>query len=448
MLSFHPLTGSQIKEYVTMPRKKAQTKPGKTQSQKLIRQSARIYGSKQTATYVRESSPRWISAWDSGAAGPDLQMMYRGKKTESEILSCRHNIQLKEIASYGQIHLHSAPNFLIEGENFAVLRLLLDDKKIAGKVREVYIDPPFSTGQEFRIGKTRTATISSRNGDPIAYKDKLSGAQFLEFLRERLVLLRELLADDGSIYLHIDYKIGHYVKIVMDEVFGPGNFINNITRIKCNPKNFSRKGYGNVKDMVLFYSKTKNFLWNEPRVEMTEEDIKRLFSKVDDQGRRYTTTPLHAPGETQNGDTGKKWNGLFPPSGRHWRVSRNELTRLNNLNLIEWSKTGNPRKKIYADEILSKGKKLQDVWELKDPPYPAYPTEKNLDLLKRIICASSRPGDIVLDCFVGSGTTLAAAELCGRRWIGIDQSKAAIQICLSRLTKIENVSEFILLKAV
>ncbi len=346
-----------------MLRKK--TKRAKTRRRVITKKSSWFYDTVSVIGKAKDS----LLAWAPSKKG-NIEIVYPGKKSEWEMLSKEHHIELKEVNSYGQIHFHGKPNLLIEGENFSVLRLLLDDKKIAGKVREVYIDPPFSTRQEFRMGKTRTATVSSRNGDPIAYEDKLTGPEFLEFLRERLVLLRKLLAEDGSIYLHIDYKIGHYVKIIMDEVFGPENFINDITRIKCNPKNFSRKGYGNVKDMILFYSKSRNFLWNEPRVEMTEEDIKRLFPKVDDQGRRYTTTPLHAPGETENGDTGKKWNGLFPPPGRHWRVSRAELTRLNKLNLIEWSKTGNPRKKVYADEILAKGKKLQDVWELKDPPTP------------------------------------------------------------------------------
>jgi len=182
-------------------------------------------------------------------------------------------------------------------------------------------------------------------------------------LRKRLILLREILAEDGSIYVHIDYKIGHYVKVIMDEVFGKENFINDITRIKCNPKNFDRKGFGNIKDLILFYSKGASYIWNEPREEFTDEDIKRLFPKVDKDGRRYTTTPLHAPGETRNGPTGRPWKGLKPPKGRHWRYSPEELTRLDKEGLIEWSSTGNPRKKIYADEMLGKGKKRQDIWD-------------------------------------------------------------------------------------
>jgi adenine-specific DNA-methyltransferase len=209
------------------------------------------------------------------------------------------------------------------------------------------------------------------------------------------------MSDQASIYLHIDYKIGHYVKIVMDEVFGIENFRNDITRIKCNPKNFNRSAYGNVKDLILFYSKTKNIIWNDPRVPFDERKALKRFNKIDSQGRRYTTVPLHVPGETTNGETSKQWHGMKPPTGRHWRSSPKELEALDKAGLIEWSRNGVPRKKIYLDE--NKGSKMQDIWEFKDPQYPKYPTEKNFELLKRIVAASSDSGSLVLDCFKGSG---------------------------------------------
>ncbi|MBM4333821.1 MAG: site-specific DNA-methyltransferase [Deltaproteobacteria bacterium] len=365
---------------------------------------------------------------------------------EEDLLKHIPKARLEEINSSGQICLKNLPNLLICGDNLIAMKWLLENSDIAGRVKVVYIDPPFATKQEFKIGIGRTSTISPSDKDLIAYKDHLTGSEFLEFLRHRLILLRELLAGDGAIYVHIDTKMGHYVKVLMDEILGQENFINDITRIKCNPKNFSRKGYGNIKDMVLFYSKTNRYVWNEPRVALTEEDILRLFPKVDEKGRYYTTTPLHAPGETKNGETGKEWNGLFPPPGRHWRIPPKELTKLEKAGLIEWSQFGNPRKRIYADEVFAKGKKLQDVLEFKDPPYPTYPTEKNLELLKRIIAASSNPGDIILDCFAGSGTTLIAAEQLGRRWIGIDNSQMAIDRSIQRLSDITNVSFFTVYK--
>jgi len=220
----------------------------------------------------------------------------------------------------------------------------------------------------------------------------------------------------------------------MDEVFGRRNFRNDITRIKCNPKNFRRKGYSNIKDLILFYMKGDDFVWNEPRLPLTTGEIERLFPKVDSKGRRYTTTPLHAPGETRNGNTGKEWRGRLPPRGRHWRCAPSVLEDLDKQGLIEWSKTGNPRKIIYADEAETRGKRVQDIWEFKDPQYPRYPTEKNLDLLRTIVNASSDPEQLVLDCFCGSGTTLVAAQELGRHWIGIDDSTIAIEECRSRLS--------------
>lgn len=219
----------------------------------------------------------------------------------------------------------------------------------------------------------------------------------------------------------------------MDEIFGRQNFINDLTRIKCNPKNFERKGYGNIKDMILFYSKTNNYIWHPQNVSFSENDVNRLFKKVDKDGRRYTTIPLHAPGETKNGVTGQEWKGMLPPKGRHWRVPPQMLDELDKNGLIEWSKNGVPRKKIFVDEKMRVGKKLQDILDFKDPQNPVYPTEKNLELLKLIVNTSSNEESLILDCFAGSGTTLIAARDLGRNYIGIDSSLKSIEIIQRRL---------------
>ena len=326
-------------------------------------------------------------------------------------------------------------NLIIKGDNIKGLEYLLNDGGLKGKIDLVYIDPPFATNSHFTITDERASTISnSRNGD-VAYSDRLTGKEFIEFLRDRLLLLKELLSDKGSIYLHIDYKIGHYVKVMMDEVFGIKNFRNDITRIKCNPKNFKRTGYGNIKDLILFYSKSSKPIWNEPRESYTEADLVRLFSKVK-QGRRYTTVPIHAPGETEKGASGQAFKGLYPPKGRHWRTDVKTLEEWDKEGLIEWSSTGNPRKIIFADERA--GKRVQDIWAYKDPQSPTYPTEKNADLLDRIIKTSSNPESIVLDCFCGSGTTLKSAHLLNRNWIGIDQSEYAIKATIGKLDTIKD----------
>lgn len=337
-----------------------------------------------------------------------FSLHYPNKLTEAEILDLpsKGNIRSEQIE-----HQALATNAFYWGDNFQVLNALLTDFR--GKVDLVYIDPPFGTGQAF-------ANLDQE----IAYDDRLVDFQFLEFLRHRLFLIRELLSDQGSIYLHIDKKIGHYVRVIMDEVFGYSNHINDLTRIKCNPKNFPRKAYGNYSDMILYYAKNRDQqIWNEIREPLTESEILSLFPKIDPQFGRYTTHPLHAPGETQSGDTGLPWKGLTPPKGRHWRYGRDRLDELEEAGLIEWSDNGNPRKKVFAKD--HEGKKVQDVWEFKDKglSYVSYPTEKNTHLLERIIRHSSHAGSLVLDAFAGSGSTLITAHSLGRRWIGIDQSE-------------------------
>jgi adenine-specific DNA-methyltransferase len=311
------------------------------------------------------------------------------------------------------------------------------DRALVGKIKLIYIDPPYGTKQDFTFSEDRVSTISRSLGGKIAYNDHLTGDEYIKFLTSRLIFMHDLLAEDGSIYLHLDAKMSHYAKVAMDKIFGEKNFINDITRIKCNPKNFSRKGYGNVKDMILFYAKSKNFIWNDPRQQINIPDNDQRFRLVDKRGRRYTTTPLHAPGETLNGATGRPWRGVLPPAGRHWRYAPEKLDELDHAGLIEWSSTGNPRKRIYADEVMLAGTKMQDVWMFKDPQNPKYPTEKNLDMLKVIVGASSNEGDIVLDAFAGSGTTLVAAEAMNRQYIGLDQSEKAIAVCKERLSTFE-----------
>ena len=355
-----------------------------------------------------------------------MELNYNNKLTIDEVLKKSSKFKVK-----GKSRTNT--NKLIFGDNLNGLNYLINKEELKGKIDLIYIDPPFATNNTFSIDdSTRVSTISNSKSGSIAYTDKLTGFDFIEFLRERVILLRELLSENGSFYLHIDYKIGHYVKVMLDEVFGINNFRNDITRIKCNPKNFKRKGYGNIKDLVLFYTKSDNMIWNEPKAPYTDSDIEKLFSKIDSYGRRYTTVPIHAPGETK---TPQKFKGSFPPVGRHWRTNVEELERLDKEGLIEWSSKGNPRMVIYADE--KEGKRIQDIWEFKDPQYPLYPTQKNSDLLDLIIKTSSNPNSIVLDCFSGSGSTLMSAKRNERKWIGIDASSQSIKIIKKQLGELE-----------
>ncbi len=262
-----------------------------------------------------------------------IELTYAKREAKGKIISEKASTILKEVKSFGNLRLDDWRNMLISGDNLTALKLLYQNPAIKGKVRLIYIDPPFGTNQEFKRGISRT--VSKSRDDGMAYEDKLTEAKYLEFLRRRLILLREILAADGSIYVHIDWKMCHYVKVLMDEIFGDERFINNITRVKCNPKSFKRRAYGNMTDAILFYSKTNNYLWNDQREEFTEEQIKNLFHKLDKNGKRYTTLPLHAPGETLNGPTGQAWRGRFPPKGSHWQYPPDELDNLEAQGLVE-----------------------------------------------------------------------------------------------------------------
>jgi adenine-specific DNA-methyltransferase len=230
-----------------------------------------------------------------------------------------------------------------------------------------------------------------------------------------------------------------YIKVLLDEVFGARYFRNWITRKKCNPKNYTRRAYGNVADYIMFYTKSDQYVWNRPVEPWTPERAAKEYIYVEEKtGRRYKKVPLHAPG-TRAGATGQPWRGMLPPPGKHWQFPPTTLEEMDQRGEIYWSATGNPRRKIYLDE--SAGIPIQDIWlEFRDAHnqnihVTGYPTEKNPDLLARIIQASSNPGDLVLDCFAGSGTTLAVASQLDRRWIGIDCSPEAIATTLRRFAK-------------
>lgn len=359
---------------------------------------------------------------DSHGSALDVTLAYAGKKPEETILKV-------EPASLQLIWQGATPdNRLYYGDNLPILASLLNDRSICGQIRLVYIDPPYATKSIFQSRALNAA-----------YSDLLSGAPYLEFIRERLILLRELLAVDGSIYVQLDENMAFQVKVVMDEVFGKNNFRNWITRKKCNPKNYTRKTFGNISDYILFYTKSKDYVWNRAVDTWTDEHARREYTYVEEQtGRRYKRVPIHAPGE-RNGETGKSWRGLNPPPGKHWQYTPTTLDDMEARGEIYWSPNGNPRRKIYLDESL--GIPAQDIWlDFRDAhnqniEITGYPTEKNPALIRRLVEASSNSGDLVLDCFSGSGTTLEVAANRGRKWIGMDNSLEAMSTTLKRFAQ-------------
>ncbi len=359
--------------------------------------------------------------------GLDVCLSYEDKLPERDILATKPARTLMLWHGHGEGD-GKDENRLYYGDNLPILAALFRDSSIKGKVRLVYIDPPFATKSVFR---SRSLTD--------AYCDLLAGAHYVEFMRERLIFLRELLADDGAIYVHLDDNMAFYIKVIMDEIFGQRNFRNWITRRKCNPKNYTRKTYGKTSDFLLFYTKSDSYIWHRPFKKWTPERAAKEYPCVEEgTGRLYKKVPIHAPG-VRNGETGKPWRGMNPPPGKHWQFPPKTLDEMDERGAIYWSPNGNPRRKVYLDE--SRGIPVQDVWlEFPDArnqnaKITGYPTEKNPDLLTRVIKASSNPGDIVLDCFSGSGTTLAIASRLGRKWIGIDNSPEAIAATLRRFAK-------------
>lgn len=346
---------------------------------------------------------------------------YSGKQDETEIINSSYLTFDKTISIDG-----NGQNMLFFGDNFDALLYLINNG-YKGKINLVYIDPPFATTSDF----------VNRNQEQ-AYSDSLCGGEYVEFLRKRLILLFQLLSDNGSIYLHLDNKMAFTMKLIMDEIFGEENCRAFITRKKCSTKNYTKKTYGNISDYIMFYTKSSHYTWNRPYEPWEIDKMIEQYPCVDDKGRRYKKVPVHAPG-IRNGETGKKWRGKLPPVGKHWQYTPDKLDELDAAGEIYWSPNGNPRRMVFCDP--SKGIPVQDIWlNYRDFVNQAqkttgYPTEKNYEMLKLIVNASSNPGDIVLDCFAGSGTTLGAAFECGRNWIGVDNSTQSLISILKRFTK-------------
>jgi len=179
-----------------------------------------------------------------------MELNYQGKKTIQEI-----NLRSKKETK--NIEYNQEDSFVIQGDNFNVMSALLNSGW-EEKIDLIYIDPPFSTNSDFIVSSKRVSTVSKPKNGIIAYSDKMKESIYIEYIRERLVLIHRLLSQRGSLYFHIDNKIGHYIKIILDEIFGSNNFLNDITRKKSNPKNFYRKAYGNEKDVIYYLKNCLN----------------------------------------------------------------------------------------------------------------------------------------------------------------------------------------------
>jgi site-specific DNA-methyltransferase (adenine-specific) len=366
----------------------------------------------------------------------------------------------------------SKQNLLFYGDNLDVLRRHFETES----VDLIYLDPPFQSGRDYNVfysepkgGKKAAAQIKAfedtwewdesasaaydeliRTGLPVAqalesfrrFIDQSRMLAYMSMMAIRLLELRRVLKPTGSIFLHCDPTASHYLKVVLDAIFSPERFINEIIWQRTVPKSLMKRRYPNNHDILLAYAKGPSFTWNEAAVfrpydlEELDEKTAKKYSKRDKDGRRYQLTSLLNPNQNRPNLTYE-----FMGVTRVWRWTKARMQKAHDEGLVVQSKPGaTPRFKRYLDE--QRGKPITDVWT-DIPPVNSqaaerlgYPTQKPLALLERIIRTFSKEGQVVLDPFCGCGTTIEAAQQAGRRWMGIDITHLAIGLIRARLQEV------------
>ena len=336
-------------------------------------------------------------------------------------------------------------NMLIWGDNKLVMASLL--KEFRGKIDLIYIDPPFDVGADFTMqvpigdGKENTEKDQSLL-ELVAYRDMWGRGtdSYLHMMYERLTLIKELLSENGSIYVHCDWRMIGYLRSMMDEIFS--FFENQISWKRSAIASNVKTQWRNSQDFLLFYSRNGKHSFN-PQFGDYSESSKKHYNKQDENGI-FRTVPLMASGKTQ-GISGQPWRGVDVASrgknGMHWLKRPEILEELDKNGCIYWNSEGIPELKYYQDE--AKGVYISDFWDDIDvinsmaTEYQNYITQKPEALLERIIRASSNEGDLVADLFCGSGTTGAVAERLGRRWIMCDLGRFAIHTSRKRLIDLQ-----------
>jgi DNA modification methylase len=368
---------------------------------------------KKPLDYVKGFPAQLVEVFD-----PLMLLRAVGEAISKEIPRSARNDSLP---TYGNLK-DNWQNLLFHGDNKEVLATLLE-LGFRGKIDLIYTDPPFKSGADYirevelrglknlgRIEEDETSILQQT-----MYFDIWNNDNYLQFMYERLMLLKELLAETGSIYVHLDWHVGHYVKLLMDEVFGQENFRNEIvvSRIKKSDPNIRQ--FNTATDSILFYTKGANYFLNP----FTEEIL--------ENGSWHA---LDAPGE---GEPRRFFGEIIPPPpGRHWMWDQEKIDEAIKEGRLRLNpKIGRPEYWVPPERI----KKMDSNWtDLTAYSFKfGFQTEKSEALLERIIKASSNEGDLVLDCFIGSGTTLAVAQKPGRRWIGCDINKGAVQLTSKRL---------------
>jgi DNA modification methylase len=327
------------------------------------------------------------------------------------------------------------------GDNLDQLRKLPD-----ACVDLVYIDPPFNSNRNYEVfwGETK---------EKRAFEDRHESTQaYIEFMRPRCVELHRVLKSTGSFYYHCDWHASHYVKVMLDQIFGEDSFRNEIVWKRSAAHSNVKQGakdFGRVHDTIFYCTKGAQWTFNPEYLPYDKGYVDTHYHCVEEgTGRRYRKGDLTA--NKPGGDTSYEWTcpdgrKVRPYSGRYWAYSKEKMEEFQRQGRLIYTKSGMPEYKRYLDEMP--GQVLQDVWD-DVPPINSqaaerlgYPTQKPIALLDRIIKASSNPNDIVLDAFCGCGTALVAAQNLGRQWIGIDISPTACRVMAKRLRDVCHVRE-------
>jgi adenine-specific DNA-methyltransferase len=354
------------------------------------------------------------------------------------------------------------PNRLIwTNDNLVALQTLLDERdpetreyRYRGKVDLIYIDPPFMVNSDFRTDNTIEIEIDEDEGvqakkepslvEHLAYRDTWRQGldSFLGMLRRRLELLKDLLAPTGSIYVHLDWHAVHYVKVLMDELFGYENLLNEIVWKRTSARGDS-KGFNLIHDTILCYGMSASAFLRSVNGPFTSEYVRSHYGQVDPKnGKRYTLVSMRSPNPRPN--LMYEWKG-YKPHANGWAYSRETMAEFDKQGLIYYPAGGPGKGQLRLRRYLDDdGLPLSALWV--DIPAVnsqavernGYPTQKPVELLERILAASCPPGGLVLDCFMGSGTTCEASEKMGRRWIGIDNGKYAVHLARKRLIQLHD----------
>jgi DNA modification methylase len=314
------------------------------------------------------------------------------------------------------------------GDNLEKLKHLPD-----GSVDLIYIDPPFNSNRNYEVfwGETK---------EKRSFEDRHASTQaYIEFMRPRCVELARVMKQKGSFYYHCDWHASHYVKVMLDQIFGENNFVNEIVWKRSHAHSDTKQGrraFGVVTDSILLYSTSSERTWNPQYTPYEQEYIDRDYRRVDETGRRYRIGDLSGPGGAGKGNPYYEVMGVK----RHWRFSKEKMEELIREGRIVQTRPGAvPQYKRYLDEMP--GVPLQNLWDdipiinNRSSEYLGYPTQKPVALMERIIHTSSNETDIVLDAFCGCGTALVAAQRMKRRWVGIDVSPTACRVMAKRLEK-------------